>query len=496
MDTVDSSAVWKVHAHRLEAMVQGKPVPVIALSASGGGTRAMTGLLGSLKGLQEIGLLDAVTYITGVSGSTWCMSTLYQQDDWSQHNLDGAIEAINDQMIKGLSASFSLDNINSYRREMQKKTQEGHMVSFIDFWGMALEHLIFGKRTESTLSDQERAVEQGQNPLPIYTAVNIKDAVTGNKQEAEWCEFTPYEVGLGKYGAFTSAKKFGSQFFLGHLLKKLPEFPLSYLLGIWSSAMSVSYGDFWNFVTGATAEAEQDVDKKEQSTFDMLLLNPLTNLSESTVNFFRSRPVVAKTYNFMRGFFMHWKYSENRNFNAWKHLHPDAYPNRLTPADPTMHLVDAGHAINTGFVPVLRPERGTDVIISISNSWDPDNLLDVIKKTAIYCKDHEIPFPSIDFKKAAAEPQKEVYVFQDENNPEAPIVIHLPLVNLTYQKYKAPGVLRESEAELRAGQVDVSSDSSPYTTKNFSYSSEDFHALVDLTEQASPECVYSAQNAM
>jgi len=43
-------------------------------------------------------------------------------------------------------------------------------------------------------------------------------------------------------------------------------------------------------------------------------------------------------------------------------------------------------------------------------------------------------------------------------------------------------VLRESEAELRAGQVDVSSDSSPYTTRNFSYSSEDFHALVDLTE--------------
>lgn len=73
------------------------------------------------------------------------MSSLYQQDDWSQHNLDAAIEAINEQMIKGLSACFSIDNMNSYRLEMQKKTQEGHLVSLIDFWGMALEHLIFGK---------------------------------------------------------------------------------------------------------------------------------------------------------------------------------------------------------------------------------------------------------------------------------------------------------------------------------------------------------------
>ena len=46
-------------------------VPVIAVLGSGGGTRAMTSLYGSLAGLQELGLLDAVTYLSGVSGSTW-----------------------------------------------------------------------------------------------------------------------------------------------------------------------------------------------------------------------------------------------------------------------------------------------------------------------------------------------------------------------------------------------------------------------------------------
>lgn len=46
-------------------------VPVVAVLGSGGGTRAMSSLYGSLAGLQELGLLDTVTYLSGVSGSTW-----------------------------------------------------------------------------------------------------------------------------------------------------------------------------------------------------------------------------------------------------------------------------------------------------------------------------------------------------------------------------------------------------------------------------------------
>ncbi|KAK1160426.1 cytosolic phospholipase A2 zeta-like [Acipenser oxyrinchus oxyrinchus] len=48
-----------------------KQVPVVAVLGSGGGTRAMTSLYGSLLGLQDLGMLDCVTYLSGVSGSTW-----------------------------------------------------------------------------------------------------------------------------------------------------------------------------------------------------------------------------------------------------------------------------------------------------------------------------------------------------------------------------------------------------------------------------------------
>lgn len=46
-------------------------VPVVAVLGSGGGTRAMSSLYGSLAGWQELSLLDTVTYLSGVSGSTW-----------------------------------------------------------------------------------------------------------------------------------------------------------------------------------------------------------------------------------------------------------------------------------------------------------------------------------------------------------------------------------------------------------------------------------------
>jgi hypothetical protein len=46
-------------------------IPVIAVMATGGGIRAMTSLYGQLAGLQELGLLDCISYITGASGSTW-----------------------------------------------------------------------------------------------------------------------------------------------------------------------------------------------------------------------------------------------------------------------------------------------------------------------------------------------------------------------------------------------------------------------------------------
>ncbi|XP_076022603.1 cytosolic phospholipase A2 zeta isoform X2 [Genypterus blacodes] len=462
-------------------------VPTIAVVASGGGSRAMTSLLGSLRALKELGVLDAVTYITGVSGSIWTMSALYQNANWSHQDMNEIISALEKGLTSNKWSYVSPKRLNYYNKEMKEKENEGHLVSLVDMWGLLLEQFIFGKKITTTLSDQQRTIKDGQNPLPIYTAVNVNEGIHGCEPEMEWCEFTPYEVGMQKYGAFVRAEDLGSQFFIGRITRKFTEMRLPYLLGLWSSVFSVNLSTIWEHVTGSKPSwlfglgpDVSIVDTHEPSTLDTYVVNPMTEINKVVTNFFTSRPVAAQMYNFMHGFSLRWNYSKSSNFNAMKETHPDAFSHKLCPSDSTLCLVDSGNAINIGCPPILREERDVDLIVCLSYSWDED-ILEVLSQTAAYCKDHNLPFPNADFSKVLNEPRRECYIFEDEDNPKAPIVIHFPLVNITYKRFSHPGKLRMTEEEIKAGNVDVSSDGSPYTTGHLTFSKEDFEALVDLT---------------
>ncbi|KAF5891464.1 cytosolic phospholipase A2 zeta-like isoform X2, partial [Clarias magur] len=135
-----------------------------------------------------------------------------------------------------------------------------------------------------TLSDQKMAVIEGQNPLPIYTAVNMKKGATGGLVP-EWCEFTPFEVGFSKYGAFVPAESFGSEFYLGHVVKKLPETRLSFLL---------------------------ETDNKSP-TLDTVRISPEASVLNSFLN---HCPIVSSVYNFLKGFFLHDLYRKCPGFSS------------------------------------------------------------------------------------------------------------------------------------------------------------------------------------
>ncbi|KAB5562008.1 hypothetical protein PHYPO_G00013030 [Pangasianodon hypophthalmus] len=468
----------------LETPLDSTQVPTVALVCSGGSSRAMTGMHGSLKGLQSLGLLDAISYITSVSGSTWATAGLYSDPFWSKEGLDKAIASVQKELSKSTTSLFSPTQLLYYQSELRNREKEGHSVSFIDTWGLIIEHLIFGKKHTGTLSDQRKAVSEGQNPLPIYTAVNMKKDASGCLVP-EWCEFTPYEVGFSKYGAFVPAETFGSEYYLGHVVKKLPETRISFLLGMWSSVFSANLMQLWSAFTGVIPSwafrLGDKVDKIETDskplTLDTLRVRPEASVLSSFVN---DCPIISSVFNFLRGFSLHNLYGESPGFNTSNETHPDAFPNKLTPADSTLSLVDSGFAINTAFSPVLRPHRRADVIMCLDNSWVEDHLK-TLKDTQQYCSDHKLPFPKIDFDKYKSEPKREVYVFEDETNPDAPIVIHIPLANISFKEYKAPGVRRSGKKELKDGNIDVSSRSSPYITKNITFKSEDFQRLVDLT---------------
>ncbi|XP_061913871.1 cytosolic phospholipase A2 beta-like [Entelurus aequoreus] len=475
------------HIFGLDSPPPPNKVPTIALVGSGGGSRAMTGLLGCLKSLKNLNVLDSVTYITGVSGSTWAMSALYQDANWSHDGIDSTIAEIKKEITKDFLSVFTPEKMQYYSQEMEDKIKNGHNASQTDMPGLIYEQIVFGKKMTSTLAEQQKAVNEGQNPLPVYTAVNIKDKI-GCESENEWCEFTPYEVGFQKYGAFVKAEDFGSQFFLGHLIKKLPEVYISYLIGIWSSFFSVNMTELLmhstdyelNWDAGFEPDVTDLETDSEASTLCTRHVEPSTLVSGIISDFLRNRPIVSTVYNFLHGLFLHSNYNKHANFKAWKETHPDAFPNTLTPHDSNLHLIDSGLSINVGFAPILRPEREVDIIICLDCSWNPGNMFKEVKRTAAYCEDHDIAFPHIDFASLEAEPPREVYIFEDEKNLKAPLVILFPLVNISFKDFKQPGVRRETEEEIKAGQVDISTANSPFATKHIVYSEEDFDSLLKL----------------
>lgn len=57
-------------------------------------------------------------------------------------------------------------------------------------------------------------------------------------QTADWMEFSPYEIGMAKYGTFMTPDLFGSKFFMGTVIKKYEENPLHFLMGEKDAFMS------------------------------------------------------------------------------------------------------------------------------------------------------------------------------------------------------------------------------------------------------------------
>ncbi|XP_051476317.1 cytosolic phospholipase A2 zeta isoform X3 [Apus apus] len=465
-------------------------VPVVAVLGSGGGMRALTSFYGSLAGLQQLGLLDAAMYLCGISGSTWCLSTLYQDLDWSQKDLQDAIRKAQDIVSSSKAGAFSPERLKYYFQELNAMEISGRKVSFTDLWGLIVEYFLQKKEDPSKLSDQQEAVKWAQNPYPIYAAVNVRPNISSG-DFAEWCEFTPYEVGFRKYGAFVRTEDFDSEFFMGRLVQKRPEPRICFLQGMWGSAFAASLDDICLKVVGiglGFLDSFKDVIKvvddgrrfhfRDPTRLKTRLVIPGGPLLQIFQDFFKSRVTCGETFNFMHGLYLHKDYVNIKKFVAWRGTHLDAFPNQLTPMEESLYLVDGGFSINSAFPLVLQPERDVDVILSFNYSWEEP--FEVLELTQKYCEEREIPFPKIKLSEEDEKKPKECYMFVDYDNPKAPIVLHFPLVNDTFQKYKAPGIKRESEEEKSFGDFVIEAKDSPYRTVNFTFEPYDFSRLVEV----------------
>ncbi|KYO28414.1 hypothetical protein Y1Q_0016002 [Alligator mississippiensis] len=464
-------------------------VPVVAVVGSGGGMRAMTALYGNLLGLQKLNLLDILIYLCGISGSTWCLSKLYADPYWSQKDLQEAIGITRQLVTSSKVGAFSAERLAYYFHQLFLLEKEGWKVTLTDLWGLIIEYFLHQKEDPSKLSDQQAAVRWGQNPFPVYAAVNVRPHVGSNKF-TEWCEFTPHEFGILKYGAFIHTEDFGSEFFMGLLLKKRAEPRISFLQGIWSSAFAANLDEIWEEVVVSKvgfletlrdaikvadeAHGYKPVDTSELETRMVMPGGAFSNLFQG---FFSSRVSTGENVNFMHGLHLHKDYLNAKQFVAWKGL--DAFPNKLTPQENRLYLIDGFFSINSPFPLMLQQGRDVDVILSFNYSWEAP--FEVLHQTQKYCEDREIPFPHIAVSEKDRQKPKECYMFMDAENPKAPIVLHFPLVNNTFQQYKAPGVERETANEKSFGNFLIEGADSPYRSMNFTYKPNEFDRLLELS---------------
>uniref|UniRef100_A0A7M4G3A1 PLA2c domain-containing protein n=1 Tax=Crocodylus porosus TaxID=8502 RepID=A0A7M4G3A1_CROPO len=417
---------------QLEEDLQDDEVPVVAIMTTAGGVRSMTAMFGSLLALQKLDILDCISYIAGLSGTT-----LYEDAFWSQKDLEGPINDARKHVMQSKLGCFSLDRLKYYEKELCQRQKEGHKTTFTDLWGLLIESMFRSEENPHKLSDQRQAINQGQNPLPVYVALNVKDNFS-TLDFKEWVEFTPYEVGFPKYGAFIHTEDFGSEFFMGHLMKKIPESRICFMEEEWP-VLPTRPGD------------------------KTCLFFPRSCLSEALRDIITHRPVLPHYHNFLKGLQMHDRYLEKDRFCMWKDTVLDSSPNELNERADYLELTDTAFFINTSCPPLLRPERTVDVILHLNYSGGLQTLVRGFKIEE-------------DRKHL-----KECYLFEDTESSRAPILLYFPLVCDTFQKYKAPGVER-SPTEMKQGQLNVSSTAfTPYATGMLTYTEENYNKLLNLT---------------
>lgn len=263
------------------AEVHPDDVPIVSFGGSGGGFRAMFGVLGYCDEMKKSGLWDVLTYIAGVSGSCWSIAAYYAfgDADWGKviehckkrfspyHPLSS--DAIRKVLLAPGGAHITLG-------PLVQKHHSGLKTVAMDLYSVFTTGYVFlhdpvedptshGAKKEVAgyhrdwfkWSSATKHLEDGKEPLPILTAIRherpwkdwidkespFTEADPQAKQHREaqdawfqWFEMTPYEVGCDELEAWCPTWGFGRPFSEGKSVMQLPEQSLALLLGLCTSA--------------------------------------------------------------------------------------------------------------------------------------------------------------------------------------------------------------------------------------------------------------------
>ncbi|XP_069577695.1 cytosolic phospholipase A2 gamma-like isoform X1 [Brachyistius frenatus] len=498
-------------------------VPHIALLASGGGQRAAVGLVGSLYQMEKEGLLDTLLYLGGVSGSTWSMSSLYNDPLWSA-NMDGAVARLSGPGVDLGEALVWLG----------ERSKEEHF-SLTDVWGLLTSAGIMKQMDLRRLSDE--ASRNATNPYPIYCAIE-KHCFSKGPIEGKWFEVSPHEAGFTELGLFVETSLLGSRFQSGVLLERKPELDMVKLQGVLGCALA--HEEMVKDFIPAWLNVPRYVDIAAEYLHVYNVLDKLTSLTQSTLkdpaavaalvslqkilqdkmNRNESALLESKSLEEQKSLFQQWSLELLAAVETWSQSLEDEalkshmslltkqvlplivkwewgttgnflyqYQGETTASAATrrnnfnssvplclqsnerFHLMDAGLLINVAYPSFLGDKRDIDLIIA--PEYSAGNMFETLTLARDYAAEVKKPFPELDERIVEdREWPKDCYVF--EGKDEAPTIVYMPLFNRNN--------CRDAE-EFRAKMEEFSTFQRPFSQEKIEFVLETAKANVEKNRE-------------
>ncbi|CAO3703567.1 unnamed protein product [Rhizopus stolonifer] len=288
----------------------------------------MIGLTGYLNAFKQTGVWDCALYLSGISGSCWAMSLYYHpfigaDTERLREHLKEKCQVHWANMSNFLhTLTLSPEHTKAMIRGVIQRGQRAHLV---DVFGALMGSRLFNNPGISTgLSGQQRWLENGQEPMPIYCVV--RHMVENDQSDVyQWFEFTPYDMGCEELEAWIPTWAFGRRFQENKNMERLPEQSLDIMNGTFGSAFAASLVHFYQEIRsflpkGALEKMDQVVKQYELS---MSNIHPIS---------------------------------------------PSSFPNPFGTED--LQLMDAGMDNNIPFYPLLRQGRDVDIILAVDLSAD------------------------------------------------------------------------------------------------------------------------------
>lgn len=213
-------------------IVAPEDVPVIAYMGSGGGLTATISLMSMLEELKKQDLLDAALYTYGCSGSTWALTTLYDSRDWVKN-----LEAVNAEFFARIAELAIKPPISEALQDLLVAAEREDF-SLTDVWEILFVNPAKKEHNRHTMSSWKPLLENGSVPYCVFAAVDKKAIEQTNFTNPEIdFEFTPHRCGFPAKGIYVETTHYESKFENKKLVQRLPEPDLSYLQGLWGSAI-------------------------------------------------------------------------------------------------------------------------------------------------------------------------------------------------------------------------------------------------------------------